>query len=100
VQEGFSPRKGGGPTARLDDVLTALLAQEQYEDALLKLSNVIGIGTGYRIRQGKPTREVCVRVLVSRKLPPANLAAVDIAPVRLRVQTQEVGTDVLEVSAA
>jgi hypothetical protein len=60
---------------------------------LLNLPNVIGVGDGFRVTGGQRTDEVCVVVLVRRKVPRAGLKEQDVVPKRI----EGVRTDVLEV---
>jgi hypothetical protein len=60
---------------------------------LLARPNVIGLGVGYKVSGNQSTGELCVVVLVRRKLPPVSLHEADFIP-------REVGgvrTDVFEV---
>ncbi len=85
--------------AKLDQVLAALSTQDQYEEQLLQMRNVVGVGTGYRVKKGKMTSEVCVQVLVEKKVALETLAAGEILPKTLQGSDQAiVGTDVLEVT--
>lgn len=85
--------------AKLDPVLAALSAQEENQEQLLQKRNVVGVGTGYRIKNGKMTREVCVQVVVDRKLPLGSLAASDVVPEGLAGPGRTtIRTDVLELT--
>lgn len=85
--------------AEREQVIKALVAQEKHMEALLALRQVVGVGTGYRWRRGKQTKEICVQVFVNRKSPPEALADHEIIPRELRALGDEsVGTDVTEVS--
>ncbi|MCY3833784.1 MAG: hypothetical protein OXG85_12260 [Chloroflexi bacterium] len=55
-------------------------AQAQFNEFLLGFPNVVGTGIGYRRRQGQPTTELCLVVMVSRKRPLAQLDADAILP--------------------
>ena len=55
-------------------------AQARYDDLLLRYPNVVGTGIGYRQRDGRATGELCLVVMVSRKLPPEELDADSILP--------------------
>ena len=85
--------------AKLDNVVAAMAAQEMHEEELLSKRNVVGVGTGFRVRKGKLTREVCVQAIVDRKLPADDLAAADVVPEKLAGPDRvSVGTDVLELT--
>jgi hypothetical protein len=72
----------------------ALAVQEQYEEALLAKANVVGVGVGLQMRAGKPTDQVVLVVMVTRKVPRAQLAPEDYIPPLIdgvRVDVQEIG---------
>ena len=74
-------------------------AQETNQDQLLALSNVIGVGTGLRLRDGQFTDEVCVQVFVERKQAPEALESWQTVPTRVPgYEGANVRTDVVEVS--
>ncbi len=41
---------------------------ERYDTCLMRFPNVVGTGIGYRRRNGQSTDELCLVVMVSRKL--------------------------------
>jgi len=47
-------------------ITEAKAVKERHSARLLALPNVVGLGVGPRIRQGKPTREIAIKVFVSR----------------------------------
>jgi hypothetical protein len=60
----------------------------------MRKENVVGVGVGLRMRRGTTTREVALVVMVSRKVPRAQLAEDDLVPGELDgvpVDVQEVG---------
>ena len=66
----------------------------RYEKELMKLANVIGVGIGFKHKNGQPTDEVALVVNVSQKKPLADLSKQDIIPSELEgvsVDVQEVG---------
>jgi hypothetical protein len=72
-------------------------AQETSQEQLLALANVVGVGTGLRVRNGEFTDEVCVQVFVERKLAPEALDAWQTVPVRVPgYEGANVRTDVIE----
>jgi hypothetical protein len=73
--------------------LEAIRVRQAYEADLLAKANVLGVGVGMRRRRGESTEEVAVVVLVSRKIPAAQLAPRDVIP----RQIEGVPVDVLEV---
>ncbi|MGB2896206.1 MAG: hypothetical protein WBB65_08585 [Anaerolineales bacterium] len=68
--------------------------QEKYEEALLNKANVEGVGVGLRMRAGELTDEVVLVVMVTRKVPRAQLAPDDFVPSEIEgvpVDIQEIG---------
>jgi hypothetical protein len=65
---------------------------EKEQDALFEKQNVIGVGTGYKIKSGEDTGKPCIMVLVSQKLDPALLRAEDM----VSEEIEGLKTDVLE----
>lgn len=72
---------------------TVTQVKEAHKQAILARPNIVGAGTGYKVRRGERTDELCVVVLVSRKVPLAALSAQDMVPRQL----DGVPTDVIEV---
>lgn len=65
----------------------------KYQTSMLERENVVGVGVGYKVHRGKQTDELCLVVLVSKKLP---IEAVD--PKALVPKSIDgVNTDVVEV---
>ncbi|HET7010969.1 MAG TPA: hypothetical protein VFI11_09360 [Anaerolineales bacterium] len=71
----------------------ALRVKDKYESDLLAKANVLGVGVGYRHRAGLPTREICLIVMVRRKVSAADLAPDD----RIPAQIDGVPVDVHEI---
>ena len=68
--------------------------QKKYEEALLNKANVEGVGVGLRMRAGELTDEVVLVVMVTRKVPRAQLAPDDFVPSEIEgvpVDIQEIG---------
>jgi hypothetical protein len=66
----------------------------RYEKELMKLANVVGVGVGFKHKNGRPTNEVALVVNVSEKKPSADLSKQDLVPSELEgvpVDVQEVG---------
>ncbi|MBI4352452.1 MAG: hypothetical protein HY593_00850 [Candidatus Omnitrophica bacterium] len=63
------------------------------ETKLLKKSNVVGVGIGEKIKDGKRTGRTCLRVYVEKKLAKERLSKNDLVPSHL----SEIETDVVEV---
>lgn len=68
-------------------------AKEINKGLILAKPNVVGVGVGYRERRGRSSDELCVLVLVERKIPAAGLNNSDMIPKDL----DGVTTDVIEV---
>lgn len=60
---------------------------------LLSLPNVVGVGDGFRVSGGNRTEEVCLVVLVRRKVPRSALLEAEVVPKKLG----GIETDVIEV---
>jgi hypothetical protein len=72
-------------------------AQETNQAQLLALTNVVGVGTGLRLRNGEFLDEICVQVFVERKLAPEALDAWQMVPVRVPgYEGANIRTDVVE----
>ena len=70
-------------------------AQAKYDDYLMGLPNVVGTGIGYRQRMNQPTAELCLVVMVSRKLAREKLSSEALLPREL----DDVPIDVVETGA-
>ena len=60
---------------------------------LMQKPNVVSVGCGYKVKDGKSTDEYCIVVGVTRKMHAINIAAQDIVPVKI----DGVATDVVQV---
>ena len=70
-------------------------AQAKYQDMLLALPHVVGVGVGYATVSGEATSEPALIVMVDSKVPPDGLAPAELIPPHLdgvRVDVQELGT--------
>lgn len=47
--------------------------KELHKETILKKPNVIGVGTGYKVKRGRRTDELSIMVLVRQKIPEAGL---------------------------
>jgi len=68
--------------------------KHRYQAEILTKANVVGVGVGLRSRAGKFTEEVAIVVMVSRKLPSADLPEEDLLPDEIEgipIDVQEVG---------
>ena len=83
--------------SRSERELLVRYAQEANEEQLFQLANVIGVATGFRMREGKQTNEVVVQVFVERKLPKNSLTPSHVVPDRVPgLEGAAVRTDVIE----
>lgn len=72
----------------------AQAVKRAHEVRLMACANVVGVGVGLVQRGGRPTDQVGIVVMVSRKQPRSQLAAEDVIPSELEgvpVDVQEVG---------
>lgn len=74
-------------TAKISKVL------KQSEARLLGKSNVVGVGIGEKIKDGKRTGRTCLKVYVEKKIAKEKLSTQDLVPPLI----SEVETDVVEV---
>jgi len=68
--------------------------KKKHASWLLTKANVVGVGVGKAVREGRQTDQVALVVLVSRKLPPDALAPDDLIPSEIEgvlLDVQEVG---------
>jgi len=80
-----------------DLVNRTLAAQDAHAEPLAAKANVVAVATGYRVKNGRQTREICVQVFVRRKLAPHQLAAEALVPKMLSMPDGDVATDVIEL---
>ena len=76
-----------------DATAKAQKAKDTYGTYLLGLPNVVGVGVGLRMRRNKPTGEVALVVMVSKKVPAVELAPHELIPTVL----DGIPVDVMEV---
>jgi hypothetical protein len=67
--------------------------KNKYEKKLLRKANVVGVMTGYKIREEEKTDELSVICMVEKKLPKEKLSKRDLIPDTLK----DIPTDVIEV---
>jgi hypothetical protein len=70
------------------------IIKSKYEAVLLRKANVVSVGIGLPIREGKPVAEPGIVVGVTHKCSPEDLAPEDLVPPMLedvRVWVEEVG---------
>ena len=57
--------------------------KERYKKQLFSLPNVVALGLGPKIRQGRATGETAIKVFVSKKVDPSELEEHDCVPSHL-----------------
>lgn len=67
--------------------------KELHTEAILAKPNVVGVGTGYKVKRGQRTDQLCVVTMVSRKMPLAGLPTEALVPKTV----DGVPVDVIEV---
>jgi hypothetical protein len=80
---------------RRDMIEKAQAVKSIYQEMLMSLPNVVGVGIGPRFKDGKRTDQIGVVVMVQQKLPASALSPQDMIPAVLEgipVDVQEVGT--------
>ncbi len=68
-------------------------AKTLHQSILMTKSNVVGVGVGFKETHGDTTDEICVKVLVNRKLSPDALLTEELVPKELA----GIRTDVIQV---
>ena len=68
-------------------------AKTLHQSTLLTKSNVVGVGVGLKETRGDTTDEICVKVLVKRKLLPEALLSAELVP----KEVDGIRTDVIQV---
>ncbi len=77
------------------DMAKAALVQAKYADQLMKLPHVVGVGLGLAQKDGQPTGEVALVVMVDEKVPEILLSQEELIPSEIegvRVDVQMMGT--------
>jgi hypothetical protein len=77
-----------------DEMEKVRAVKQAHEAALLAKANVVGLGIGYQRRNGVQTDNLALVVLVSKKVPRAQLSPEDVVPGHLDgvpVDVQEIG---------
>ena len=71
---------------------TLMECKKRHEKALMKMPNVIGVGIGKKIVKGRETKETCIVIFVTKKIPETQMRKEDVVPAKL----EDVKTDVIE----
>lgn len=72
----------------------AMLVQTKYTEMLMNKAHVMGVGIGLLEKDGVSTGEVCLVVMVDKKVPPSERANADHIPEELdgvKVDVREIG---------
>ncbi|TAN59305.1 hypothetical protein EPN16_07490 [bacterium] len=77
---------------KLPNERDVLRVKEKYENHLLSLANVVGVGIGYKTIQNVITNRLCIKVYVENKIPLVRLAKAQ----RIPGKFNNVETDVEE----
>jgi hypothetical protein len=83
--------EGGEEQTAYDRVKTV---KQNYESELMSKSNVLGVGIGFRQKDGLRTDAVALVVMVERKVPGTQLAPDDVIPTEIEgvpIDVQEIG---------
>jgi hypothetical protein len=81
--------------SEIPEMNRVLAVKAKYEQELLRKKNVVGLGVGFRQRDGIFTDELVLTVMVRQKQPFSALRARDRVPTELEgvpIDVQEVGT--------
>jgi hypothetical protein len=62
------------------EIQLAMSVSERYQSYMMQKANVVGVGVGYREKDGKLSDEVVLVVNVTRKLPSHELLPEDLIP--------------------
>jgi hypothetical protein len=87
------PAEHEGGTVRDQDYSRVREIKDRFEDKILIKANVVGVGIGLREQAGERLEEVCIVVMVTQKVPRAELAPEDLIPTEI----EGVGVDVQAV---
>ncbi len=96
MEEFFKEKKKIGEKERVD---IAEIAKVRYkkEEELLKYQNVVGLATGYKIKENKVLPELCLQILVEQKVDEKKLASEDIIPKEIEgIKTDVIVTGKIE----
>jgi hypothetical protein len=80
----------------LEEMAQIAEVREKVDDEILGYPNVVGTATGYKIRRKKVTPELCIQVLVEKKIKPlGKVKDLGFKPISKKIE--DVLTDVVEV---
>jgi hypothetical protein len=90
----MSTETPAGASADEDALQRVLAVKARHESELMRKSNVVGVGVGFREKAGHLTDEIALVVNVIRKLPSSQLAPEDFVPREIEgvpVDVREIG---------
>ncbi len=97
VQYASADQTTGGSSRRQllshEETLKLEEVRLRHEAELMRYPNVIGVASGIRVKQGKPTGEHCIVVYVSQKVLPSQLQEDEMLPSHV----EGVSVDVVDV---
>ena len=77
----------------MSDLNEIFTVKNDHKDLFLSKQNVIGLGAGYKNKEGSNTGDLCLVTLVTRKVPKVDISAADLVPEEIN----GIKTDVIEV---
>lgn len=69
-------------------------AKEECESDLLAITNVVGVGIGYKTVRNVSTRKLCIKVYVEKKIPESKLLKGQVIPKKIgsvEIDVEEAG---------
>jgi hypothetical protein len=90
----MSTETSAAASSHAEAIQRVLAVKARHESELMRKSNVIGVGVGFREKAGQLTEEITLVVNVSHKLPRSQLAPQDIVPAEIEgvpVDVREIG---------
>ncbi|ADC69463.1 conserved hypothetical protein [Methanocaldococcus sp. FS406-22] len=71
--------------------------REEVDEEILEYPNVVGVATGYRVKAGKVVPELCIQVLVEKKISETQLSQYEIIPKEINgIRTDVIATGKIE----
>ena len=77
----------------MSDLNEIFTVKKEHKDLFLSKQNVIGLGAGYKNKEGSNTGDLCLVTLVTRKVPKTDISESDFVPEEIN----GIKTDVIEV---
>jgi len=71
--------------------------REEKDEEILSYPNVVGVATGYKVKSGRVVPELCMQILVKKKIPETHLVESEIIPKELDgIKTDVIATGKIE----